>query len=145
MMKPKEVLHRLEQAIGIAGAPRRLREAIESELLHHFGVPAIQAAEQAEKLEDTIRQLIVRTRIKSEESGTYSVLSLSTTSEQFVVGSCFVESGDTPDVTAAKRRRLHIEPLLDQIRALNFRQFEVFGACVLRVGRQNSKGHAPFG
>ena len=131
-MKPKEVIQRLEQVIGITGSPRRLREAIETELRDHFGLPSIQAAEKAEQMEEPVRQFITRSRMRSEESGSYAILSLSIVSDQIVLGSCCIESADVPEVAAAKRRRLHMEPLLNQIRSLTFHQFEMFGACVLK-------------
>src|SRR3990172_4446233 len=106
-MKPKDVFQRLEQVIGITGSPQRLREAIETELRDHFGLPSIQAAEKAEQMEEPVRQFIARSRMKGEESGSYAILSLSIVSDRIVLGSCCVESADVPEVAAAKRRRLH--------------------------------------
>ena len=139
-MRAKDVLQRLEQVIGITGSPRRLRGAIETELRDHFGLPPIQAVERAEQMEDVVRQLILRSRTKSDEEGSYSILSLSSVSDQIVSGTCFIEGGDKQEIIAAKQRRLHIEPLLDQIRNLTFQQFEIFGACVLKeLGTKNTK------
>ncbi len=83
-------------------------------------------------MEEPVRQFIARSRMRSEESGSYAILSLSIVSDQIVLGSCCIESADVPEVAVAKRRRLHIEPLLNQMRSLTFHQFEMFGACVLK-------------
>lgn len=131
-MRPKSLFQRLEQVIGVAGRPRRLREAIETEICEHWALPPIQAAEKAEQMEEAVRKLVISSGQQSDRTGCLSVLSLSSLSELVVQGSCFVEPTDSREIAGAKRRRLHIEPLLDQIRSLTFQQFEVFGAGVLR-------------
>ena len=131
-MKPKEILARLETRIGSTGEPQRLRDVLEDELVNYFGLPSIQAAERAEQWEEPVRRLIARSQNESEFRGTYSTLSISSVNDQIVLGSSWVGPLDAPEVAAAKRRRLHIEPLLQQIQNLTFNQFELFGACVLR-------------
>jgi hypothetical protein len=131
-MRSEKVLQRLEQVIGIAGSPRKLGEAIEVELRQHFGLLPIQAMEEAERLEAKVRQLIIQSSVDSSEQGSYSVLSLSSMNDRIVLGSCHVGPKDSPSVAQAKRQRLQIEPLLEQIRSLTFDQSEAFGACVLK-------------
>jgi hypothetical protein len=117
----------------------RLKVAIESVLLDSFHLPSIQAAEQAETLEGPVRDLIV----KHMESTPFPKLIMITSAEHIVAGYCYVDPTDSPEIAAAKRSRLNIEPLLEEIRGLNFQEFERFGACVLRELGANSPKVTP--
>ena len=135
-MKPKDVLTKLEVVIGVTGNPVRLRSAIELVLQDCFELPSIQAVEKAEFLEEAIRDLIA----KEEETAPYPKLTLVSSAEHMVAGYCYPNPSDSADVTAAKRSRLNIDPLLLEIRALTFDEFELFGACVLReLGAKRTK------
>jgi hypothetical protein len=127
-MKPKEVLTKLEIVIGVTGSPRRLRSAIESVLQDSFNLPALQAVEEAELLEGPIRDLIA----EEEEITPSPLLTLVSSAEHIVAGYCYPDPFDSADVAAAKRSRLNIDPLLQEIRNLTFQEFELFGACVLK-------------
>ncbi len=127
-MKPKDVLTVLEMTIGVTGAPRRLRNVLESVLQESFSLLPLQAVEEAELLEGPIRDLIA----EEEETEPYPKLTLISTSEHIVAGYCYPNPSDSAEVAAAKRSRLNIDPLLQEIRNLTFQEFEMFGACVLR-------------
>lgn len=58
-MTPTELLARVEVAVGLQGSPRALREVLEEELRGHFQQLPIRAAEEAERLEERVRQRIV--------------------------------------------------------------------------------------
>jgi hypothetical protein len=131
-MNPKAVLSRLEAEIGINGSPRRLRDAIEFELKAHFGVGILRSAELAEQLEIPVRKLIEKIKLEKQQGGALPILALSSITPRTVMGSCWVEPSDLPEVTSAKLRRLHVEPLLNEIKSLTFNEFEVFGARVLK-------------
>ena len=62
----------------------------------------------------------------------FRTISLSSFSDRSVIGSCFVEVDDPPEIIEAKQRRLQIGSLLNKIRSLSFEEFEVFGSKVLR-------------
>jgi Restriction endonuclease len=127
-MKTRDVVEKLEQTIGFTGSPRLLKDAIEYELVTTFALPAIEAAEVAEEKEDEVRDLIM----ENEANLANPILTIRTASIQFVEGTCYASPGDSPAIAAAKRQRLHIDKLLDQIHALTFHEFEIFGGCVLR-------------
>lgn len=127
-----QVVGHLEQYIGVFGQPFRLVDAIDQVLQERYSLPPIQAAERAERLEDPVRQLIITSQLERETQGTFSVLSISSSSDRYVVGSCYPEAGDSPTVVYAKQNRISIQPLLDQIRNLSFSDFERFGARILR-------------
>lgn len=130
-MKLRKVFNRIEEVIGISGHPRRVRDVLEVELHNYFGLPLIQAAEKAEEFEEPIRQLILRSKLENERKGVSPVLTLSSRNEKTVLGSCFIEKNDPPAIAKAKLGRLHIEPILEQIKTLTFKQFENFGARIL--------------
>jgi hypothetical protein len=131
-MTPRQIVQRLETVVGLSGQPRRLVEIIEIELTNHFGLLPIQAAEEAEKLEQAVRRLIEQNRDESEAAGNVPTITISSDNERAVCGSCWVESSDSPEVRAAKERRLQVEPIVQAIQELTFAQFERFGAAVLR-------------
>ncbi|MBI5030006.1 MAG: hypothetical protein HZB51_05730 [Chloroflexi bacterium] len=137
-MTPLDIFQRLEEIIGIDGSPRRLGTVIETELRDYFGVPPVQAAEKAEQMEGKVRQLISQSNSNSDSTGSYVVLSMSSINDRVVQGSCYIEPDEPVTTTVLKRRRLHIDPLLDHIQNLTFHQFETFGACVLKeLGSKN--------
>lgn len=127
-MKPRDIVLELEVRIGISDGPMRLRKAIEEVLVSSFGLPAIQAAEKAETLEDAVRDLIA----KRAETEPFPRLALIDSAEQIVAGYCHVLPSDDANVIAAKRSRINFGPLLQEIRGLTFQEFELFGACILR-------------
>ena len=127
-MKPKDVIPKLAEVIGITGEPVRLRDAIERVLQESFDLPPIQALEQAEIFEEPIRDLIT----KDEETNPYPILTIVLSAGHLVAGYCHINPSDSSEVAAAKRSRLNIDPLLLEIRELTFQEFELFGACVLR-------------
>ena len=127
-MKVKDVVAKLEVAIGLAGPPVRLRVVIEHILQESFGFPEIQAVERAEQLESPIRDLIA----EEEQINPFPRLALVASAEHLVKGYCYINPSDNSDVAGAKRSRLNIDPLLQEIRSLTFQEFEKFGACVLK-------------
>ncbi len=131
-MNTRKVIQRLEKAIGIDGHPRRLRDAIETELANHFGLLPLKAAEMAEILEKPVRETILKVAVERQNAGSVAILQLSRATDRTVVGTCYVEPGDSATVALLKARRLQINPLLQEIRKLSFDEFETFGARVLR-------------
>ena len=79
-MKPKDLTIKLEEIIGIAGDPVRLRTAIERVLLESFNMPPIQALEKAEQFEEPVRNLIA----KEEETNPYPKLAIVSSAEHLV-------------------------------------------------------------
>jgi Restriction endonuclease len=132
-MTPKAILGRLEVIIGVNGAPHRLRAAIEEQLCDHFGLSPLSAAERAEELEKSVATLIEMKRREAERAGILAMLVLSSASARSVMGSCWVEPSDRPDIAAAKVQRFHVDALLQAIRALTFTEFEIFGTTVLKT------------
>jgi hypothetical protein len=131
-MTPKAILSRLEVVIGVRGAPRRLGAPIEDQLRDHFGLSPLSAAERAEEVEKSVAALIEKKRQEADRAGTLAMLVLSNASTRSVMGSCWVEPSDHPDIAIAKAQRLHVDPLLQEIRALTFNEFEIFGAKILK-------------
>ena len=131
-MTALDVFRRLEAVVGISGRPHNLFDVIEEELIKSFGLPPIQAAEKAQQLERKVVTIIEKNRADAEVAGTISTIVISGDNDRAICGSCWIESFDGPDVQAAKKRRLQIEPVLRAIQGLNFAQFERFGAAVLK-------------
>ena len=129
-MKPKakDVVSKLEVAIGLAGSPIRLRDAIERVLQESFDMLEIQAIESAELLEESVKRLIA----EQEASIPSPKLSIVSKAEHLIAGYCYIYPSDSVGVVTAKRGRLNIEPLVQEIKSLTFQEFEKFGACVLR-------------
>ena len=137
-MTPTKLVDNLETAIGIDGAPRRVVEALEKGLGEQFGLPPIQAAERAESLTDPVRRVINEREQARHAEGTVATLTLVGSSHDTVVGSCFVLPLDSDEIASAKKSRLQHIPLLNAMQSMSFRQFEQFGACVLKeLGAQN--------
>ncbi|WP_334188571.1 restriction endonuclease [Noviherbaspirillum sp.] len=127
------VIERLETVIDIDAPPQRLRLVIERELIAHFGQPAIQAAENAERLEVNVSRLISEKCVKCEQDGMIPILTVIGSSFDSVAGSCHIRPTDSVDVARAKAHRIQAEPLRARIQSLTFSEFELFGAKVLRL------------
>lgn len=125
-MKAKDIVTQLEETVGIIGPPVRLVEAI-AVALQDLGLPEIQAAEKAERWEAPVRKLI-----EEEETKPNPKLAIVASAEHLVAGYCHINPLDSPEVATAKLSRLNIAPLLQEIRRLSFKEFEQFGACVLK-------------
>src|ERR1700752_1792453 len=110
-MTPKEILSRLEVVIGVRGAPRRRRAAIEDQLRDHFGLSPLSAAERAEDVEKSVAALIEKKRREADRAGPIAMLVLCNASARSVMGSCWVEPSDHPDIAIAKAQRLHVDAL----------------------------------
>lgn len=138
-MTPKALVDRLENVVGLGGAPRRLFSAIERELVDHFGLPPIQASERAEVVEAAVARTISERAAASERAGTTVTLSLLGASSDIVAGFCYVLATDTTPVATVKQQRAHASAILNAIRALSFTEFERFGARILAaIGAKHS-------
>lgn len=130
-MTTKAIVERLEQSIGLLGLPQKLTTAIEHELVDHFGLPSIQAAEKAEAAEAVVARMIAQRAVLSEQNGTSPVLALIGVSSNIVAGFCHGLSSDASGLAAAKHQRAHVGAILSTMRELSFAQFEAFGARIL--------------
>ena len=130
-MKPTSIADRLERVVGIDGSPRRLRSAIEWELIHHFGLPPIRASERAEAAEPAVARIISRRAAQCEQNGTSPVLYMLGVYSDVVAGFCYVLPFDASYVSAIKLQRVHADAIHDAMRGLSFADFERFGARVL--------------
>lgn len=131
-MNPIELLARVEVAIGFQGPPRALREVLEQEMRGHFQLLPIRAAEQAERMEERVRQRITDKQREMENAGTIPVVVILYSNQRRVVGSCWVSPTDTEAIAAAKRGRVHAQQILAALRTLTADQFEHFGSRILR-------------
>lgn len=127
-----ELLARVEVAIGLQGPPRALREVLEEEMRGHFQQLPIRAAEEAERLEERVRQRIVDKQRVMENAGTIPTVVIHHYSMRQVVGSCWVDPIDTEAVAVAKQGRVHVQQILAALRALTPDEFERFGSRILR-------------
>jgi hypothetical protein len=140
ILRADAIVERLELVIGVDGQPQRLRNVIEEQLIQHFRLPAIQAAEKAETFENAVSRLILRRYDQGVAEGIISPLTLLGSSQDVVAGSCKALPGDPPAVAQAKANRLQSKPLLSAMQGLSFRDFELFGARVLaELGAQKVK------
>lgn len=130
-MTPSELLARVKVAIGLQGPPRALREVLEQEMRGHFQLLPIRAAEQAERMEERVRQRITEKQQEMEAAGTIPVVVIHYSSQRCVVGSCWVAPTDTAAIAAAKQGRVHVQQILAALRALTADQFERFGTRIL--------------
>jgi hypothetical protein len=130
-MTPKAIVDRLETIIGENGVPVRLISIIETELAAHFGLTAIEAAEQAEKLTPQVTRIICDRLVASDNAGTSPVLTIIGAASDIVAGSCHVLSSDSNKIAAIKRQRVHADALLRKLKSISFSEFEVFGKRVL--------------
>jgi hypothetical protein len=139
-LTPKKILARLEISIGIDGAPRRLLEAIEQELLYKFALSAIEAAEAAEKHLQSISRLITSNGEQSAAQGLIYPLTILGNFSDVVAGSCCLFQDDSPLLGQLKSQRTQADALLLQMQQLSPDQFEKFGAKVLaELGVQFAK------
>ena len=139
MTSIKAILDRLEVVLAIDAAPLRLRDLIESELTAHFGKSSLQAAEQAERVEQKVADEIAKRQQECERQGTVARLAIAGSGSDRVLGSCHILPTDQPMVAQAKRHRLSAVPLLGRIQNLTPTEFELFGAKVLRaLGAQST-------
>lgn len=145
MKNASKIVDRLEEVIGIDGAPRRIVLTVEQELHSHFGIARLQAAELSERLEAKVATVIAERQLAAESSGLLAVLALVGASSDTVVGSCFSFPDDEQAVALAKGQRRSVTSLLAGIKALNFSQFERFGARVLILLGANSAKITPHG
>jgi hypothetical protein len=130
-MTPKLIVERLEQVLGREARPVRLVSAIEIEMMGHFGLTAIEAAEKAEATEDAVAKAIESRALTANLNGVPTILSIVGTGAYTIAGACHVLPTDTPAIAAAKSGRRHQEDILSKIRSLNFSQFETFGKRIL--------------
>jgi hypothetical protein len=128
---PRKITTRLEQTVGSTGSPRSLRSAIELELAFHFGLPAIQASEISERLEQKIAKIIAARVATCEENGITPVLTVIGSNSDRVAGFCYVLPTDQAHVTAIKQQRVHAQAILSAMKELSFDDFEKFGARAL--------------
>jgi len=131
MTKAREIVTRLEAVIGVDGAPVRLVSIIEIQLVEHFGLSAIEAAEKAEQCSSQVSRLIFKRLAESETAGTSPVLNIVGSTLDTVVGFCYVLPTDQSSIAGKKQQRIHIDTLLKKIKAITFSEFELFGKRIL--------------
>jgi hypothetical protein len=122
----------LEAALGPSAAPVRLTSAIEVELIGHFGLAAITAAERAEAVQHAVVKLIAIRASEADSQGIGATLTVVGSTADQVAGACHVLPNDSPNVAAAKVGRLLHAPILAKLRSLTFSEFEIFGRRVLK-------------
>ena len=98
----------------------------------HFLLLPIRAAEQAERMEERVRQRITEKQQQLEDAGTIPVVIIHHANQRRVAGSCWVGPTDTQAVATAKQGRVHVQQILAALRALTADQFERFGSRILR-------------
>lgn len=103
-MTPSEMLARVEVAVGLQGPPRALREVLEEEMRGHFQQLPIRAAEQAERVEERVRQRITEKQREMENAGTIPVVIIHHANIRRVVGSCRVGPDRHKSATACAPR-----------------------------------------
>ncbi len=140
MLRATQVSEHLEQTIGLDGAPRSLKNIIEQEMAAAFGLPAIKAAELAERQASSVAHLIRKRSSDFESRGLVYPLTLVGMALDQVCGACYVLPGDGDAIKAMKRQRLHTTKLHEVLRSLNFADFERFGARILHeLGAKNAR------
>jgi hypothetical protein len=127
----KQIVERLEMSVGINGAPRRLKAAIELELTKSFQVSALKAAELAEKHLAAVARAIAERDVSSTDTGTIYPLVVVGVFSDVVAGSCYALREDSTFVGQLKSQRAQADALLRAMQQLTFSQFEMFGAKVL--------------
>ena len=138
-MKPLEIVDSIAETVGLDGKPRPIKAAIENELIRS-GLPAISAAEQAEQRLSAVVNIVDRGERESAREGAVYPLRLIGISRDSVAGSCFVLPDDDEKTAVAKENRLMVGTIEEEIRSLNFSDFEIFGARVLRqLGATNTR------
>ncbi|MGO9340792.1 MAG: restriction endonuclease [Terracidiphilus sp.] len=139
-MTATQIVEHLEKALGPSGEPRRVKAVIEAELVQAFNYPPARAAELAELRAASVTRIISKKQQVSFESGTLYALAIVGASFDTVAGSCYPLPSDSPQVVALKRQRIAASDILAAMRALDFNQFERFGAKILaELGAQNAQ------
>ena len=138
----------LEERVRFDGPPQNLRSAIEAVLFERHGLPAIQAAERADRVEEKVSTAIAAREVELSNSGGSPVIRIVGATSSRVAGFGFALVGESADVIALRMQRAHAQAILNKIRGLSFQDFEKFGArflCELgaRVGRVT--GHSNDG
>ena len=142
-MTPKAVVNAIEARLGMTGAPRDVRDAIENELLQ-AGLSLALAAENVDLLRNKVVAEIVRRRDEGDTAGEIAVLHLRGTQEEIVFGSSYVFGDDSEQLKQAKLNRVFADDIRAHVRALTFSEFERFGRSVLReLGCTTREGYAP--
>lgn len=130
-MTPSKVVARLEEVFWPEGEPCRLTDAIERELIHHFGNAPIAALERAERLSVRVAALINDGMVASLDHGVVPRIILIGTAGDIIAGGCRVFPNDAEPIANLKRNRQQTSPLLTAMRSLTFQEFEQFGRKVL--------------
>lgn len=131
-MNVTAIVASLEEAVGLNGPPRDLTLAIEAVLTHRHQLPAIQAAERADRLRDKVAVAISQREAAVSEVGGSPILRLVGSTGSLLTGFCHALPGESAEVIALRLRRAHAQAIFDRIRVLTFQEFEVFGARFLR-------------
>lgn len=131
-MNINALVEKLEAAVGLEGPPRSLRLALEISLTDDFGLPAIQAAERAERFVERVAVAIAQREASLSQAGVSPIIRLVGTTGDSVTGFCHALSGEDPAVILARVRRVQVDAIFARIRSLTFGEFELFGARFLR-------------
>ena len=130
-MRIGALVDRLEETIGIGGAPRSLLNVIGEILEAHFDQEAIAAAELAHDVFDAVARRVMERAQDNENAGTLPTLVILGATSDSIAGYCFILPNDEPWQIEAKKQRLNVGPLLEAIRGLGYNEFERFGRQVL--------------
>jgi hypothetical protein len=131
-MNVATIVASLEAAVGLDGPPRDLQLAIEAVLIERHGLPAIQAAERADRLREKVAVSISQREAAISEAGGSPTLRVIGATGGLVTGFCYALPDEPPEITALRVRRAHAQAIFDRIRQLTFQEFEQFGARFLR-------------
>lgn len=131
-MNTGDITSSLEEVIGLDGPPRPLAIAIEAILIERFDLPAIQAAERADRFQEKVAVEIARREAHLSASGGAPTLRLVGATMNVVAGYCHSLASDGEDVVEFRKKRSNVQAILNRIRALSFNDFEKFGARFLR-------------
>jgi hypothetical protein len=128
---PKAVVNAIEARLGMTGAPRDVRDAIENELLQ-AGLSLALAAENVDLLRNKVVAEIVRRRDERSSAGEIAVIHVRGIQNEIVFGSSYVFGDDNEQIQRAKLNRVFADEIHTYVRALTFSEFERFGRSVLR-------------
>jgi hypothetical protein len=139
-VSPKEIVDALEARLGVTGQPCQLRDAIELELLQTGKLPQATAAELSDRvLHKVAAEIKARAAVKVD-TGDWAVLDVRGKPDTSVHGASYVFGDDSAAVQSLKKTRALSEDLRKAIIALDFSDFEKFGAKVLgEIGTKISK------
>lgn len=130
-MTPKAVVDAIEAQLQLVGEPRQLRDAIERVLLD-AGTSAAGAAEETDRLVKKVAREISRRFDGARQMGNVAVLQLRGSNDDIVHGSSYIFSDDAELVKKIKLSRACVVDIYEQVRKLDFSEFEQFGRCVLK-------------